>query len=405
MKKMLLILAATFVFISSAVSAVVTDIEFTGLKRTKLSWAKSYLTKFVGKDTSEFKVSDVESELQLSGLFSTYKVEIPEDEENNAIIKVEVSEKLYFMPVPFVMYSSDGFRGGLFVMNMNAFGVQDMFVSGVHGGVNNFNAMAVYMRTSRNGLPGFVVNGSVGRSNNKISTLEDKTLFDFDDFKGLIGTGVNYKLGEYLFFTAGAGWQYSYLYDNASKDHVDGHIFNVNAGVSVNSVARFNGFFPLQSSIGVEGYFYFHNGHFWPQLTVKASATDEMFHPRLVWKVNANYALIDEDAAANLYFNKMKVGISMISGDFKTDSIGTFVAGLEFAFLKIPFGIFALYGNYEFAVTHILFNDNTFKSLHGLGGGIKMYLSKIAIPALSVGCTYNFTVEKLFFAFSIGVAM
>ena len=129
-------------------SETVSSIKFTGLKKTKESYMQNLLKDFVGKDSGEINLNEIETILQAEGLFSEINLNF-ENAENSAIagesensgdaektenstvtLNVTLKEKITFLPLPFASYSSDGFMGGFMLMNMNAFGRKNNLILG-----------------------------------------------------------------------------------------------------------------------------------------------------------------------------------------------------------------------------------------------------------------------------------
>ena len=92
---------------------VVTKINFIGLKRTKDSYMQARVKDFKGKPIGETDIHELETQIQLIGLFDEIKVSTKQISDTEAEIDVSVKEKISFIPMPFAMYSnSTGFMFG-----------------------------------------------------------------------------------------------------------------------------------------------------------------------------------------------------------------------------------------------------------------------------------------------------
>ena len=78
----------------------------------------------IGECQEQIDLNEVETELQDIGLFDDIHAETRRTGETTASLDISVKEKWYYIPIPMIAYV-DEFMGGLFFMDMNAFGVND----------------------------------------------------------------------------------------------------------------------------------------------------------------------------------------------------------------------------------------------------------------------------------------
>ena len=87
-------------------------------------------------------------------------------------------------------------------------------------------------------------------------------------------------------------------------------------------------------------------------------------------------------------------------------------AGLEIAVAKFSWAMLSVYGDYQLVYTkdfllpgaeENLDNKNDYILMHGPNGGIRLYLAKIAFPALAMSLSYNATKHYWQGAVSLGM--
>ena len=166
-------------------NAVITDIEFDGLKRTKESYLKSELKHYIGKQAKDIDTHEIETELQKIGLFDSIDVRIRQKSSENAWIKISLIEKWAIVPIPLLSYV-DEWMGGLIVEDMNAFGVNDNFSIGAEGSKSRVRVSTSFSTPSVIGRPGLRFSASGAKD--KID------LYDMNKNKVLEYQSINYKL-------------------------------------------------------------------------------------------------------------------------------------------------------------------------------------------------------------------
>lgn len=410
MKKLFLSLVVSLFAFSFA--ETITNIEYNGLRKTNENYALTFVEKFRGMDSSEINEKDVEAALQVTGLFEKITVEV-----SGESIFIDVIEKHYIMPVPFVMYSSEGVQGGMFFMNMNAFGRQDMIVSGVHGSMNGFNVLGIFTKRQRGYTPGFTLSLSGISGTDYYTDSCTETIVEYDRITFATGISVDYNFLKYLNFSLGVKHRFLTAYEDPSADQVyyverSGGLFDfqsVNPEVSfvVASHPKWNGYFSYSSRAGVSvtQYNIFNKDGYESAVTEQFFINGKipLFTDRLLGSVNFTGAKVI-NPNLNLLFNKGKLGVSVIPSKYHTDEAFAGSASLEFSLRKYSFGQVSAYAVYEGVYLNDLCEDNA-RYHHGPGGGLRLYLSKLAIPAMALGGVYNLTDNLFQFAFSIGVSM
>ena len=389
-------------------SSVITKINFEGLKRTKESFIQSELEEFLNKNATAETVVQATTKLRFEGLFSEIRVSYKPTGENEVSMEVFVKEKISFLPVPFAMYtSSTGFMGGAVVMDMNAFGVKDMAMVGGFFSPNQISGMLSYTKQPKGWIPGFSTSLSVGKRDTEVTNMDNSTVLEYDSFSVHFSASVNEKIGKY--HTVSLGGHFKYL--NADKDNKYRSVLlesMTSGGFSVGwkvATAELNSFYTSYTNIGVNAAFTFSNNADFPvskNFSLRATLQKPL-NPlprlRLCAAVSGHYGI---DNPISAYSGREAGNVSILPGKFKTERIFGGQAGAEFAIVKAKFGVISLYANYEAVIAQDF--DDSYKFNQGISGGGKLYLSKIAIPALAAGVSFNTTTNTVQFAAAFGMS-
>lgn len=391
---------------SSASGAVITEIRVNGLKKTRQSHMQTLLKKYRDIPTDRLDLHDVETTLQQIGLFSESDVELRQSDDGNAVLVITVTEKLSFIPLPFVAVMDGKFMGGGVIMDTNAFGVQQAFIVGGIFSSTTMMGIATYAKPSM-GLtkPGFSVSGSGRKSHADVVTMDGDTVLKYD----AIGFNARFALSDQL--TEHSSASASVSYSQNAIDHDDGYDYvaaDSYKAVAVDaswrlSVADWNGWF--LSSKGVEvggGIRFYQNGDRAPAAAIHVDVEQPLFTPRLRfigraggnWRHNDHISQLDGGSA---------VGVVILPDDFRSARLAGASGGFEFAFAKTRQMLFSVYANYQAVCAED--SDARLRLTHGISGGTKMYLSKVAFPALAFGVAYNVPLRLFKSSFSLGMSM
>ena len=97
----------------------------------------------------------------------------------------------------------------------------------------------------------------------------------------------------------------------------------------------------------------------------------------------------------------MVVGTTIMPDKFHGTKMGGAGLGLEVGILNTKFVMFSAYGLLEqFAGEDF---DGSFVMNFGYSAGAKMYLKKLAIPAIAVGVSHNLMLNDIKFSATIGM--
>ncbi len=379
---MLLIMAASFVFAQE-----ITEINVSGLKKTDSSFITDKLSYYIGKDESEVDLKAIETAIRSSNLFTNIKVEV-----KDGAIDIHLEEKLSFIPLPFATVSSSNLVGGVMLMNMNAFGKGGTMIAGGFFSEKSASLMSMYTMPGK-GLkkPGYSLFSSFSTAETTFESIEEKEYFEEDVTKFSFGGSLNFPIKKLFYLSTGSGYK-QYLTDD--KDLGMGTL-SFSAGYRKPS---FDGYFLSGNSVsasfeaGLDT-----DGEFSQAYSLSAEYMKSLIPGlRAIGKVSAEYT-----HNRDLLLSPAGLRSSILPGGVVTDRYieGTFT--LEKAVMKDRTKTVSVYGMYD----AVYLNDNYDDDMHfqqGVGTGLKVYLEKVAFPALSVGLIYNITEERPEFTGSLG---
>ena len=390
-------------FLPNQNGPVISKISFTGLKRTKESFLEHSLKNYIGQRYNSKTKNNLESDLQAMNLFSSIDFSSSFADGGTVELNVSVKEKISFIPLPFAMYSSStGFMVGGFVMDMNAGGQKDMFVTGLLWSLDNTMVVGLYTHAPKIGAPGFRVFASTGKQNLFFRNADGKELLKIENFNASAGTSILFKLNRYNNLDCGLTYQGFFPYD--TDVHPDAYIrnkFGANTGWKI-SDQNWNGVFLSETSFGVNGGIFIDNKAHTSEVL---SASFKVQQP-LIKKLRLNIS-----SGAGIVFNglitdnlqKGTGSVTILDDKFSAPKILGTTSGLELAvYQHRKIGTISIYGNYEF-----LFAEEFDKSLlfcQGFNVGSKVYFSGLAFPAIRIGLAYNATKNKFYFSGSFGVS-
>ncbi|WP_298534274.1 hypothetical protein [uncultured Treponema sp.] len=393
---------------------VITKINFIGLKRTKDSYMQAKVKEFKGKPIGETDIHEFETQIQLIGLFDEIKVSTKQISDTEAEIDVSVKEKISFIPMPFAMYSnSTGFMFGGVVFDANLFGLQHMFMGGAFFSENSKSGIVAFQKPSMGGgIPGVSIFAQIASSTPKVVNAENKTVLRYDAFAFGTGVSLSEKINDDLTFKNG----YTFRYFSAD-DHDD------YTGLSPESIrygsislsleyadSDWNGVFMSANSVSLSSVFALTNSSDSDQrfpMTFSFSIGEE--HPIFTPKLRMYQHISGSYGINNLIYSfadREAGSVTILPGNFITEKIIGANAGLEFALAKFSWGMLSVYSDYQVVYTQDFKSTNSAgdnEFMHGPNGGLRVYLAKIAFPALAAGLSYNVTKNYWQFAASAGM--
>ena len=390
-------------------SLVITKINFSGLKKTRESFIQSKVKKFIGRTTDRGTLHELETQLQSQGIFEKIELSPTAISEEEAEIQVTVKEKITFIPLPFAMVSGSNIMAGLVIMDTNAFGIKDNFVIGGFISNTSKTAMAIYSKAPKdNWIPGFSTNFSIGNNTNRLESLENEEVLKYESFSIKAGLSITEKFKENYSLSLNMNYnKYSITDDDDYPNAVESGNAGMGGFTLRYSRSDWNGYFMSTTAISASAQAgmtdaSYESDHKYPKrLTFSISDQHQILSPRLRFYL-ASSGSCGWNLPVPLLTGRSAASVTILPANFQTSKIVGGNTGLEFALVKGKYGLFSIYADYQFAYAKD--TDNEYEFSHGPNGGLRVYLSKIAFPALAVGFSYNVQKNYPSFAASMGVS-
>lgn len=400
-KKTFLSLSILF-FTLNLFALPVTEYKISGLKNTKKDTLTPYLDTFIGKDSSEIDLHEIETTLRSYGIFSDIKVKLldypSEKRKAEKLLTINLKEKITFIPLPFGFYSSTNYGGGLFVLDSNALGRKDLAIIGGMFLSDKLFGMLGYSHAPDEKSLGWTAFASAGKIDTEFTDIKNDSLLKFSSFEAT----ANFSLSERINSFCKTGQSIAYTYTNYSDSkYKDTH--KISAGLSFEAgTVDWNGYFMLSKSLTLQAEAdYYSGGDISENASVKLVMQHTFFTDRIRAIVEAK-GKIENDVPFLQSMEAGDEGARILSEYFHTDKFAMAKLSLETAVLKSSFLTLSLLASYEVDFANDY--DNSAVFCHGPGAGLYLYLEKIALPALGFTYSYNISENYPTFNFALGAS-
>jgi hypothetical protein len=401
------VLCALFLFLGALLQAqTIAAVSVRGLKRTRPHVAEYPLQKFVGQDGMLLDFNDVQAAVIGTGILEPLSIGLePAPDQEALILVVEVREKWSFFPLPvFFMDSGGAMQGGGALMDANAFGLKDTFIVAGLYGTSGWLASALYLCTpDKKGLPGWSVMGMYARQKRKSTDQHNNELRSYEQ-RAIAGSfGLQYPATEYL--TASMSFSLGrQSVDGGDRPRAvpDKGIFagNINPSLTL-SRSRWDGFLLSQQRLSLD-------------YALMLSPDNAPLH---TFSVRGNYewSLVPGFKAGLrggihyaphslpvLESSASSVDITILPNSFSAQDFAGASLGFEKYLYKFSQGTLAFSASYQGVYSYGPILGDQFD--HGVSASVNFYLSRIAVPALGFGFSYNVAKDEPIGVFSMGMS-
>ena len=356
----------------------ITDIQIQGLRRTKPEVLLEKLEKFKGTDSSSFDKKKLEAELEKTQLFSLADATV-----SGSTLHITVEEKFSLLPIPFAYASSDGWGGGLVVMDNNAFGIMDQAAVGGFINSSGWRVLAGYSHTQKaNSLFGWNVAVNGGKSKTRVREDDGDLLLSYDNRVFGVSAGVNKRLAPWLKASVSSGVNICDVEDSEPDSEL---IIPLTASLTA-STASWDGTFlntTYLSTSATYNYSQWHDNY----CTIAARAGHEQHLVQRLRLIAQAGAYHSPDVPVVFAPNQSAAQACILDNSCRASTIVGVGAGLEWGIAPTRFGVPSLYVQYQALWADTVLADETWA--HGPVAGFKFYLKKIAFPAVDVFGAYN----------------
>lgn len=387
-----------------AAQVLISDISIIGLKRTRLSVPERLLEGFLGTPASELDRNKVSAILLETGIFEDIQVQVLPAEDNTALLQVELVEKWSILPLPIFAAGSEGITAGAALMDMNALGLNDkLFVVALKlpGGWMATTAYA-HPAPSKTAI-GWNLSAFFSRRENTISDARDETIrrYEADDVSA--SAGLSLPVLPFADTSIAMAYRSSSIRDSdsilRSPDSSSALLFN---GEISRSSSSWDGVFLSQRSASLQ--YTYNLGLDSPDWhTTRLSLRwEQAFFPGFM--VNSSVSCLYEPSAPPVFYNGAdSASIQIMPSSFTAHTLAGATLGMQARLVSLPFGSLALLLSYQGLYSEPDLSDSRID--HGPSGGLRLYIARVAVPAMDFGVAWNAVSGLYRINFGIGMQM
>ncbi len=386
---------------------VISAITLEGLRKTREEVVYNLIDARPGDVVTADLVDDIEASLVDSDLFAEVTVTGRPVGEDTAEIVVDIDEKWTLVPIPFFSTDGSGFNGGLILIESNLFGRNKQLVSAAFGGTGGARGFFAYadpaVFESRWTTS---LSAATGRSE------EDRELPD--------GTAVRTYETESRAARAGLGYRFTRSLEASAGIRVrDERITSQSIGAAAGDATEIDDpgtFLEPDVSVSYDGTRAVDVLRVGPRLSLDGRTVTGGG-----WEVQATagwsaavFGTHRLRLLASGGFGEMpEIAETVISGrdGYRTlpyqavsaDSWGSGTVIYDLPVLSDDWGALVLSHYWEAGAYDTAIIDP--QPFFGPGGGFRVYIRQVAIPALGLDVAYNLRDGGFVFSFSLGAQM
>ncbi len=379
----------------------IVQFDIDGLKRTKRPYMDSLLNEFLQKPASKETLRSIETKLQGQNLFDQIKVSARALEDGQAAVNISFKEKWSVLPLPFGYYSDGSYAVGLFLMDMNAFGLGCAAVAGgLYSPTNVMGAGAFKKPPTQKGKLGFSVAGNISKTERVLTDTKNRSVFGYDNFYLGFRSSLLFKPTNHTSASVGVGYSFFNPIDSPKVNKMNQWSAEASFGISSSD---WNGYFLCSNSlsVGADLYFSDNSEQRFAQIFSFSGQCQQPILERLRL-MSGMRGFLSNNLYVSNYVGRASSGVTLLPKNFLTPQIFGFFTGFEAVVAKAKIGMMSVYAIYEVALARDW--DKTFYSCHGPEAGVRFYFAKLAFPAFAMGASYNIDENRIQYSISGGAS-
>lgn len=397
------------------------EIEVRGNRRSLDATVQRISDIETGALLSEGAVDQARINLKKSGLFAEVAIKAaacrpdessagaPDSEAVRLILAVE--DKWTLIPVPFFSSDGDSVMGGLIAIESNLLGTGKQLISGAMGGTEGLSGFAVFADPALLGSNWQLsLSASGGVGSEEIATPDGETALEFDN---------NSYGGSF-----GLGYRFSNRFEAGLRVRIEQHELGGISGpasTGLGSAQLTDEIGELQQQLGLQARY---------DATVPYGSLLQGFETaaRAVYSLVEDSPSVDAQASYNLpttagqrlrllaaggYGQRSVISEEPVSGrdGFRSLPFGKATAD-DYWSTALAYDIPVLTQGWGAMVISSFYEQGWYRSsavgqfdFYGPGAGFRIYLRRIAIPALGVDVAYNLQSDRTVFSVAVGMRM
>jgi hypothetical protein len=298
---------------------------------------------------------------------------------------------------------------GLFLMDVNAFGQRDQMSVGAIYGSSGFSGLAMYNHTpNRAGLPGWNAAVSYGHRESEDLDRYETVHRRYSTNQFRLSLGINYPFNNLFSGSTSLSFTNISLAENENPlnpPEKGAMLLGFSPSLSLRR-SSWDGFLLSQQSLSLRyGYNYALLGSSFHQVDIRG-VFEQSFIPGfraglragLVWRSHG-------DTSTNTLFeySPQSVNINILPQGFSARNYASLSAGLEKHLIQFRWGSLSALGSWQSVFSYGSISGEQFD--HGPSGGLRLYLSRVALPAMSLNFAYNMNSGLYQAGFNLGMEL
>jgi hypothetical protein len=412
MKKHLPVLFFGFFLISSlpvgSDPLVLKEINIQGLTKTRESTVLSLAGLRIGQEVSEASLDQVRQNLLEPGIFrSTMDISLVDEGDGTGTVTLVLEDRWTFIPLPVGFVSSDSWMAGAVFIESNLLGLNQAVVAGVFAAPDKVFGFSAWNNPRFLGSAyRLSLGGSFFLGDKEYVGADGETVLaglNAQEASLSVGVGRSYPGG--IAWRADTGGQYSAAREGTGalleSAEVDQFFLKSAVGLSWEDI-RYTGLFTQGPSARTELQYLKELAGPDSQITLSGRAFHNFLFPR---DVLLRFAATAAYSPKLLRFRPLETGgmegsRAYSSGDLAARSYLNGAATLELPLYRPGWGSLTLPVFYEGGRVNPAFDGETVV-YHGPGFGLRLYLDKVAIPALGADFVWDLENRR----FKVNVAL
>ncbi|MBN2656350.1 MAG: hypothetical protein JXR86_04760 [Spirochaetales bacterium] len=381
---------------------VISDIQFSGLVRTKEKALLKQLPHGIGDPFSEKTIDETLVKLHRIGVFSEADVNPREDGDGNIILEITLEEQWTLIPLPVVSASNQTLAAGLFLLESNLFGnLGNMLLGFTYSEERQFATFSISNPRLGSSPLG------IGFLSAFVEAPEDKSILNFS-------TNIMYLFNENL--SIEPGLRYIYTREGSlftqTNEHEQVHCVTAPVFLKYDGTKP-SAFFPagfsadLRLTLGTAG-------DEQPFIMGNENLLQYQFVPSprhqfdLVLQTRYDYApsLVVPGIGGNRGSKSLAKSTNPVDALFNVDLTYQWVfwSNRTFYSTLLLFGEAGAYHDYNGSIPIPGTDDGEYTVYSGIGAGVKLYLKRIAIPTVGLDVAYSIVTEDFLVSFNLGIS-
>ena len=387
---------------------VLKEINIQGLTKTRESTVLSLTGLQIGQEISEASLDQIRQDLLEPGIFrSTMDISLADEGDGTGSVTLVLEDRWTFIPLPVGFVSSDSWMAGAVLIESNLLGLNQVVVAGVFAAPDKVFGFSAW---SNPRFLGSAYRLSLGGSfffgdKEYVEADGETVLASLNAQEASLSVGVERSYPGGIAWRADTGGQYSAAREGTGElldlAEVDQIFWKSAVGLSWEDI-RYTGLFTQGPSVRTEVQYLQDIAGPDSQIKLSGRASWNFLLPRdVLLRFATTGAYSPELLPANpLEMGGMEGSRAYSSGDLAAQSYLNGAASLELPLYRPGWGSVTFPVFYEGGRVNSAFGGDTVV-YHGPGFGLRLYLDKVAIPALGADFVWDLENRR----FKVNVAL